>query len=124
MTRSLLERAAKAAGHEVTGPAYRVVCQGVSYHALIIMNERGGESVWDPIDDDGDALRLAVKLRMNLVMETPHAVKAGWAVDQPDAPTRDGLGPWYWKEWIRDHPSVEAATRSAIVNAAAALAKD
>jgi hypothetical protein len=103
-SRSLLERAAKAAGPE-----------------FVNLLSHGK---WDPLSDDGDALRLAVKLRMNLVMETPHAVKAGWAVDQPDAPTRDGLGPWYWKEWIRDHPSVEAATRSAIVNAAAALAKD
>jgi hypothetical protein len=122
-SRSLLERAAKAAGLVPDdGNPYD------QFYGLSIKREPQGVFTpcywWNPLTDDGDALRLAVKLRMNLVMETPHAVKAGWAVDQPDAPTRDGLGPWYWKEWIRDHPSVEAATRSAIVNAAAALAKD
>jgi hypothetical protein len=122
MTRSLLERAAKAAGIVVVHNAMRPVC--AEDDDLIVESGTGGHTIWNALKWDGDALRLAVKLRMNLVMETPHAVKAGWAVDQPDAPTRDGLGPWYWKEWIRDHPSVEAATRSAIVNAAAALAKD
>jgi hypothetical protein len=118
MTRSLLERAAKAAGYEVTGPAYRVVCQGVSYHALIIKNERGGESVWDPIDYDSDALRLAVKL--GLTVYAPEKTVTGvWVC------VVQGFGPEAIEVWeeVRDSDPY-AATRLAIVRAAASLAKD
>jgi hypothetical protein len=50
----LLERAAKAAGVEVTG----IVAEGIPH--------RFGGGYWNPITDDGDALRLATKLLINL----------------------------------------------------------
>ena len=46
--RELLELAAKAAGIEVQDP------------------ETGAYSLWNPLTDDGDALRLAVKLEIPL----------------------------------------------------------
>lgn len=56
--RELLEMAAKAAGYEVewvrnSGCHYR--CEAEESHEQ-----------WCPLDDDGDALRLAVALRMDL----------------------------------------------------------
>lgn len=64
--KELLELAAKAAGYEVFGLASRWICQGVSEHALLIRNDRGGDSIFDSLNDDGDALRLAVKLGLDL----------------------------------------------------------
>jgi hypothetical protein len=60
----LTRLAAKAAQYNVRGLARDFIAQGVSNHALIIENSRGGDSVFDPINDDGDAFRLAVKLSM------------------------------------------------------------
>lgn len=51
--RELLELAAKAAG----------ICGDYSQRANAIVNEDG---YWMPLTDDGDALRLAVALRMDL----------------------------------------------------------
>lgn len=60
----LLRLAAKAAGWPVTGRAPAYMCAHGSDLAFIVQNDRGGESVWNPLTDDGDALRLAVKLRL------------------------------------------------------------
>lgn len=60
--RELLELAAKAAGIEVTG----CVADGIPH--------RFGGGYWNPLTDDGDALRLAVKL--NLLWKTDvHYIK-------------------------------------------------
>ncbi len=53
--RELLELAARAAGYQFS----------YSYHSLaipVILAETGRWRQWDPRHDDGDALRLAVKL--------------------------------------------------------------
>jgi hypothetical protein len=63
--RELLELAAKAAGMEVIHDA---ADRGLWIH--------GVEDEWNPITDDGDALRLAVKLGMfmrQLVREIPRS---------------------------------------------------
>lgn len=56
--RELLELAAKACGltleWDARGAYERI--EGIS----------GNERVWNPLTDDGDALRLAVKLRLNI----------------------------------------------------------
>lgn len=62
--KELLELAAKAAGIEIRGNANKWIAQGVTELDLLVWNDRGGDSVWNPLTDDGDALRLAVKLRM------------------------------------------------------------
>lgn len=75
---------------------------------------------WNPLTDDGDAFRLAVKLRITVRLEDPAAVSAGWAENQHVPFTNDGNGPWYWKEWGRILDPA-ACTRRAIVRASAAI---
>ncbi len=56
--RELLELAAKAAG-----------IKNFTYlgglHGLTVRNADGSGTPWNPLADDGDALRLAIKLRLN-----------------------------------------------------------
>lgn len=52
--KELLELAAKAAGYK-----YKIV----EHDGLWII---GGQTYWNPLQDDGDALRLAVKLEIDL----------------------------------------------------------
>jgi hypothetical protein len=92
MTRELLEAAAKAEGH-----AYPWV-----------LPARGGERPWNPLTDDGDALRLAVKLKMTVDI-TDEASGAG------------AIGLKWCSEPYKDDPY--AATRRAIVRAAAEIGK-
>lgn len=104
--RELLELAAKAAGIDaVYEKAY-----------LTFFNRDGrGRSIWNPLDDDGDALRLAVKLALVVYCDDVEA----------------------WCEWgelnenleYEHHVSAEPeyqwaeSVRRAIVLAAAAIAK-
>jgi hypothetical protein len=79
--RELLELAAKAAGISI------------KFHGGMPWLS-SGKRPWDPLTDDGDALRLAVKLKL-------------W--------THSGMGNYH------DQPDPYAATRLAIVRAAAAI---
>lgn len=90
--RELLELAAKAAG--------RTYVAGESW------DEGAG---WNPLTDDGDALRLAVKLEMTL--DICHA--GAQSVAFSAIPGSYAIEPWI------DDPV--AATRRAIVRAAAAI---
>ena len=70
--REMLELAAKAAGYEVLAgkQAERdaISCGGAGLYI------KGVSTCWNPLEDDGDALRLAVRLNMGLsipVMRTP-----------------------------------------------------
>ena len=122
--KEMLEYAAKAAGWIYYPP-----------HQLDIKFDKAGwidpatggvywEDLWNPLTDDGDALRLAVKLRLTVSREDQGAVKAGWVADQRVPFTSDGCGPWYWKEWLKDHNwDPYAATRLAIVRAASEIGK-
>ena len=57
--RELLELAAKAAGYKI----YPVsLDDGLPIICFIVKNKYGGYSRWSPLTDDGDALRLAVRL--------------------------------------------------------------
>lgn len=99
--RELLELAAKAAG-----VPSKVV--GASPGSYWIEETKSMHLQWNPLTDDGDALRLAVKLGMQVDMRDPetriYAMGAGDVVTEYHA-NRDPL----------------AATRRAIVRAAAAL---
>lgn len=55
--RELLELAAKAAGYKYHSPAGYIVVDGIPGN-------------WNPLEDDGDALRLAVKLNMDICYES------------------------------------------------------
>jgi hypothetical protein len=59
----LLELAAKAAGYEVDRQASEYIWQE-ELHQLVLLNLQGGHTLWNPLTDEADALRLAVKLEM------------------------------------------------------------
>lgn len=94
--RELLELAAKAAGYEYAKHGGYIVVDGIPGN-------------WNPITDDGDALRLAVKLNMNLFSVSGTAYAMESESDGSDEQRVDHNGDPY------------AATRRAIVRAAAAI---
>ncbi len=99
--RELLELAAKAAGLEY----HWVKVDGGSLMQASEPGSRSEES-WNPLTDDGDALRLAVKLKIDLKLYDDHVV--AWF---------DGGYIGTGKILYGDDP--QAATRRAIVRAAA-----
>ena len=98
--RELLEKAAKAAGLRVVDDHAHIPSGGMW---LVGADE---DQVWSPLINDGDALRLAVKLRMKLDC-MPWRVEAT-AEESSDVQPVVNADPY-------------AATRRAIVRAAAAL---
>lgn len=103
--RELLELAAKAAG--MTLGAWSDAAGAFMYR-----DGYPGRGYWNPLTDDGDALRLAVKLRL--------AIDIGIYLTSIDGP-QEGQ-----KEFVVEHHDGAAlrAVRRAIVRAAAMLAKD
>ena len=100
--KELLELAAKAAG--ITYKYYS------DPEGLIINDDQWPLVVWNPLTDDGDALRLAVKLGMNVF----HAANQAFALDAEgniEEAQDYGVGPY-------------AATRRAIIRAAARIGKE
>jgi len=78
----------------------------------------------NPLERDDLALRLAVKLRLNIMLDDPDAARAGLTLHQTGAPTSDGRGPWYRKEWNADYEGDNhETTRRAICLAAAEIGK-
>jgi hypothetical protein len=106
--RELLELAAKAAGY---AQLHFVEMGGGSYSSQV-MGADGEWAPFYPIDDDGDALRLAAKLRIDVIHNEPEDndawVTAGHMDHVEDV---DGEG------------DRAAATRRAIVLAAAEIGK-
>ena len=120
--REMLELAAKAAGYKLIG--YAVTYHDFYWHGpswgLIVDGVNG---VWNPLEDDGDALWLAVKLDIQVFQD-----------QEEDGPAACA---GYWgKPWRRDvsrlfivetyassanKGSPYAATRRAIVRAAAEI---
>ena len=106
--RELLEMAAKAAGYD--GLRWSMLrqcfydCSGV---------------YWRPLDDDGDALRLAIKLGVDLLFthEDVEAV-ATMRARQED---QEMISPWACESWVLKKQDPYAATRRAIVRAAAEI---
>jgi len=103
--RELLKAAAKAAGY----PAGR----HVAMDGLLMANDL----YWNPLTDDGDALRLAVKLRLEILSESMD--------DPPVMPTHVHAQDWGLEagamEPLGDDPY--AATRRAITRAAAEIGR-
>lgn len=70
---------------------------------------------WNPLDDDGDALRLAVKLHMNFYGSCKYSTTAEIISDSDE--------PSITKKEYCDEKTKNAATRRAIVRAAAEIGK-
>ena len=114
--RELLELAAKAAGVEVWFPRMADGNGGVIEPCHTTRN--GETQVWNPLTDDGDALRLAVKLGLDVCIDSrqekePHTHVLGFRDDH----TAETVGT------IENHGDPYTATRRAIVRAAAEIGK-
>lgn len=109
--RELLELAAKAAGIQgdwVTDYGDGYTWQG-NTEGFLFERTHGGLSVWNPLVDDGDALRLAVDLKIVVQVHTAMCTARygdAWVTEPPD----------------RDNDRY-TATRRAIVRAAAEIGK-
>jgi hypothetical protein len=106
--RELLDLAAKAAGLEFD-PTYK------NAHGLMVVRDgavcQSDQVLWNPLTNDGDALRLAVKLHMS-VLSNEHA---SWVAT--------GMHQIVRAEEHHDGADPYAATRRAIVRAAAEIGK-
>lgn len=108
--RELLELAAKAAGYDVVWNEHWQCFQHRNPSPDKFGNVR---HPWVPLDDDGDTLRLANKLRMRIEHHICHpyvAVFAGVDFDKVKAEEPEG-------------DDVDAATRRSIVRAAAEIGR-
>ena len=103
--KELLELAAKAAGI----PVMPCTCSDAKWPLKHDTEKSGKRGHWNPLVDDGDALRLAVKLDIHVLlfenMTTARPLLADWDCDE------------------RDDGDPCAATRRAIVRAAAEIGK-
>lgn len=115
--RALLELAAKAVGIDTRT------------ETLDFMDDRGvwrpGNNYWNPLTDDGDALRLAMKLGLNILpypvySEPKHSVIA----QKKRLPHFDEEEPVEISEIELYNDDPYAATRRAIVRAAAEIGKE
>jgi hypothetical protein len=112
--RELLELAAKAAGVEIDWQTWVTDPKAVMGCCFALA---GTHTYWNPLTDDGDALRLFCALPW-LCIETSDVGVTVRERGNPDEPTRVYL---MWTEWLDKHNGdVVAATRRAIVRAAAA----
>jgi hypothetical protein len=74
---------------------------------------------WNPLTDDGDAFRLAVKLNIQIAPDPANSMGCAWLAREDDAePVEETIMVELWKD-----SDPLAATRRAITRAAAALAK-
>ena len=104
----LLHFAARAAGHALS------LEWDCAAHGIFIGTGRGDLQTWDPLTDDGDALRLAVKLRLGIEHNHPWD-SVQWVQ------VSNAVGTNLVFEEFDDYP--EAATRRAIVRAAAEIGR-
>lgn len=108
--RELLEKAAKAAGMRIEWIG------DVAYDCTKLKSGKPAfkGSMWSPLFDDGDALRLAVKLKLSVMVDFDR-VDVTQSIAEPEAEAT---------EYLYEFPSPTdpyAATRRAIVRAAAAI---
>jgi hypothetical protein len=104
--RDLLEAAAKAAGIDINKFVNQVTDYDSPHYGIPAIQRGSTWDTWNPLENDGDALRLAVDLRLSIDL-------AG-RMTQTETPSGDLFG-----ELHNGNP--HAATRRAIVHAAAFL---
>jgi len=105
--KELLELAAKAAGYS-TDPYFDGEYMGANRYEYT-----EGPNAWNPLTDDGDALRLAVKLNIDVVFD----------FDRVMAVYGNGYSKEEYFYELPEPTDRYAATRRAIVRAAAEIGK-
>jgi hypothetical protein len=105
--KELLGLAAKAAGIELRMYEGMVVQPGTG---LVVVNAKTGLK-WNPLKDDGDALRLAVKLKMDIEF----SMEGVWVI------AKNSSNQMLDRFFIHDNDC--SATRRAIVRAAAEIGR-
>lgn len=114
--RELIELAAKAAGIRLEWEGHPDEWEPMYYEG----NPYYIYHAWNPLTDDGDALRLFCALPW-LCIETSDVGVTVRERGNPDEPARVYL---MWTEWLDKHNgNVAAATRRAIVRAAAEIGR-
>ncbi len=117
--RELLELAAKANGLPwkwVKCPAYKIEVPGLLYRDEA--HEVDYYPGWNPLENDGDALRLFTRLPFRTLYVSEVGVTVSWERE-------DGSGHGFkCDEYASEHQgNMNAATRRAIVRAAAAIGR-
>lgn len=107
--RSLLEDAAKAAGIQLADEIDSSIPSG----GLWVVGKSGRDAVWDPLRDDGDALRLAVKLKIPLQFPDFQDIARTWGAKSDTSE--------YIEAALNHNGDLAAAVRRAITRAAAAI---
>lgn len=112
----LLNLAAKAAGA-------RWIDQTFLYEEFgrLMLDFGGGATEWSPLENDGDALRLAVRIGIDLLF-TAEDVEAV-ATQHARQEDQEMISPWACESWTLKPQDPYAATRRAIVRAAAEIGK-
>ncbi len=111
--RELLELAARAAG--IPSSYWNEGAEPYSSGEGFIVKHR----IWNPLRDDGDALRLAVKLRLRINRE----INCGWDIVEVFGPEADDMSCHCTTESV-ENDDPYAATRRAIVRAAAEIGRN
>ncbi len=118
--RELMEKAAKAAKVKIVGPIEKYIVQPHANEigGFIVRNKFGGDSTWNPLSNDSDALRLAVKLRMSVQVNDLSIV-----VYLPQSDTGETPAPIHEYPGEEHEANHDICTRRAIVRAAAEIGK-
>lgn len=117
--RELLELAAKAAGIDHYIWVDYVLDYDSPHYRQAAIQKGSSADTWNPLTDDGDALRLAVKLKFDICHDNNDTDKSGEQIEHVNVwPFNGGLGS---SEDLQSDPY--AATRRAIVRAAAEIGK-
>lgn len=111
--RELLELAAKAA--DLAGAFWSILDDGICVPTGEEHEGSPTHTWWNPLTDDGDALRLAVKLHLEIDHNHPLDQSDLWAMARVNGEMNGRT------EEIGDESQRLAATRRAIVRAAAAI---
>lgn len=112
--RELLERAAKAAGLSIGYDSGQYFYCGHGPFGASMYGRHGNTPLnWNPLQDDGDALRLAAKLKIDIEWQATHP----FPEPRVEAYQRNDEGTYFCADEHEDD------YRRAIVRAAAAIGK-
>ena len=114
--KELLELAAKAAGIEGHWA-------GGDFNTFVRTYNGYQMGWWNPLTDDGDALRLAVKLRLRVEINE-RSVVVYWIADESEKSVYEYPDSVQNADYEIQHINQDKATRRAIVRAAAEIGKE